>query len=255
MWVRIPLAPFLEFGGVMVFITGDTHGLLDVLKLSNPYFPARSSLTKKDYLIVAGDFGGLWDGSWRDEKTLDFFSSEPYTTLFVDGNHENFDLLKKYPVEEWNGGKIQRIREDIFHLMRGQVFNIEGHTYFTFGGGLSIDKLMRKEHISWWREEYASEDEKKEALENLEKHGNKVDFVITHTCPEIVKREGVSRCIPLKNAKCETEAFLDEIIKKLTYKSWFFGHYHADLYFEEYRMLCLYQEVVDPTAIVENEFV
>jgi hypothetical protein len=29
-----------------------------------------------------------------------------------------------YPIEEWNGGKIQRIRPSVIHLMRGQVFEL-----------------------------------------------------------------------------------------------------------------------------------
>ena len=140
-------------------------------------------MTKNDFVLITGDFGGIWDGSERDKQTLDFFSSQPFTTLFVDGNHENFDLLNSYPVEEWNGGKVHKIRDDIIHLMRGQVFTIEGHTYFTFGGGISIDKLQRTEHVTWWREEFASFREKEEGVENLKRHNNKVDFIVTHTCP------------------------------------------------------------------------
>ena len=31
------------------------------------------------------------------------------TFVFLDGNHENFDFLATFPVEQWNGGKIHRI--------------------------------------------------------------------------------------------------------------------------------------------------
>ena len=230
----------------MVYITGDTHGLYDVLKFENAYFPQKSQLTKNDYVIISGDFGGIWDGGERDQKTLDFFSQQPFTTLFVDGNHENFDLLKAFPVEEWNDGKIHRVRDDIIHLMRGQVFTIEGHTYFTFGGGVSIDKALRTEHVNWWREEFSSFAEKQEALENLKKHGNKVDYIITHTCPETVKKNELARSVSIKGVKCETEEFLDTILDTVTYKTWFCGHYHYDLYFEGPKLLFLYNEIVNP---------
>lgn len=233
----------------MLFITGDTHGLYDKLKFSDPYFPEKKNLTKNDYVLITGDFGGLWDGGERDEQTLNFFSQQPFTTLFVDGNHENFDLLNSYPVEEWNGGKIHRIRDDILHLMRGQVFTIEGHTYFTFGGGISVDKYRRTEHINWWREEYASESEKQEAIEVLERVGNRVDFIVTHACPESVKENDLARCISLIGVKCDTEKFLDEIKERTDYKAWFCGHYHTDLYFERHKMLFMYQETLNPLEL------
>ena len=70
-------------------------------------------------------------------SNLKKLSSLPFTIAFVDGCHENFDLLEQYPIEEWNGGKIHRISENIVHMMRGQVFYIQGKKIFTFGGGIS----------------------------------------------------------------------------------------------------------------------
>ena len=73
-------------------------------------------------------------------------SELPYTILFVDGNHENFDrLLSEFPIEDWNGGKVHKIRPNIIHLMRGHVFEIEGKRIFAMGGGYSVDKYMRRE--------------------------------------------------------------------------------------------------------------
>ena len=125
----------------MIFITGDTHGLNDTQKLEKNRTLA--SLTNTDYLLITGDFGGLWDGDWHDENVLKFYSDQLYTTIFADGNHENFDLLNSLPVEQWNGGKIHRITDKVIHLMRGQVFDIEDRSIFTFGGGASIDKAYR----------------------------------------------------------------------------------------------------------------
>ena len=112
----------------MICITGDTHGFNDTQKLIKNQKLA--SLTDSDYLLITGDFGGIWDGDWHDENILKFYADQPYTTLFVDGNHENFDLLNSYPVELWNGGKIHRITDKVIHLMRGQIFTIEGKTIF-----------------------------------------------------------------------------------------------------------------------------
>lgn len=103
----------------MIFITGDTHG--DWKNRFKPEcFPIGQSLNRSDYVIVCGDFG-YWHDTDIERNNLDWLESQPWTTLFVDGNHSNFDRLKKLPVAEWNGGTVHKIRPHIIHLMRGQV--------------------------------------------------------------------------------------------------------------------------------------
>ena len=91
-------------------------------------------MTKRDIVICAGDFGGVWFGDGRDEAALDWLESLPFTLAFVCGNHENYDALERYPVKDWHGGKVHRIRSHVLHLMRGQVFELEGYHFFTMGG-------------------------------------------------------------------------------------------------------------------------
>ena len=138
-----------------IFITGDTHGDIDFHKLNTENFPIEG-LTRDDYVIVCGDMGIVW-GSNSDRYMQKWWESKPWTTLFVDGNHENFHKLYEYPVEEWHGGKIHRIMPHVYHLMRGQIFNIDGHSFFTMGGAASHDKWARKLNVSWWEEELPSE--------------------------------------------------------------------------------------------------
>jgi len=99
--------------------------------------------TSDDYLIVCGDFGYIFRGKDYEISFLNDLENLDATILFIDGNHENFDLLYSYPVETWNSGKIHRIRKNVIHLMRGQVFSIDGYTFFTMGGGYSLDKYIR----------------------------------------------------------------------------------------------------------------
>ena len=120
----------------MVFITGDTHG--DWTRLKHPNL-RNYTLTSEDTIIVAGDFG-IWDASARQRKELNSLARCPYTILFCDGNHENFDMLENdFPIVDFKGGKAHQIRENIFHLMRGEVFSIEEKKYFAFGGARSHD--------------------------------------------------------------------------------------------------------------------
>ena len=73
----------------MIYITGDTHGGFQ--RFGMKYFPNQKTMCREDYAIIAGDFGGLWDDSPRETYWLDWLEERPFTTLFVDGNHENFD--------------------------------------------------------------------------------------------------------------------------------------------------------------------
>ena len=70
-----------------IYITGDTHG--DFHRFSADNFPEGKTLTKEDYVIICGDFGGIWDvekSSPQEKYWLDWLDNKPWTTLFCDGN-------------------------------------------------------------------------------------------------------------------------------------------------------------------------
>ena len=46
----------------MIYITGDTHIPIDIKKLNTKNFSEQKTLTKEDYVIICGDFGGVWNG-------------------------------------------------------------------------------------------------------------------------------------------------------------------------------------------------
>ena len=98
-----------------IFITGDTHG--DFTRFKKKIFYEQAELTKDDCVMIAGDFGGIWDGSAEERHWLDWLEAKPFTTLFVSGNHENFDMLAEFPIDKWHGGKVQRIRPSVLHLL------------------------------------------------------------------------------------------------------------------------------------------
>jgi predicted phosphodiesterase len=247
----------------MIYITGDTHG--EFSRLGSRHFKGK----KDDYLIICGDFGGVWDDSAEENYWLDWLAKKPFTVLFVTGNHENYDLINKYPIYEWNGGKVQYIRSNVIHLMRGQVFNIEGKTFFTMGGASSHDiedgilekddpelrkkikALNEKEafmyrinHISWWKEELPSDVEFVEGLRNLEKHNFSVDYVITHCAPTSIQRKIGEFYKPDRLTN-----YLEDIKKRCNFKTWFFGHYHDDHIIED-KFVLLYESGV-PIEILD----
>lgn len=225
----------------MIYITGDTHGLQDFDKL-NIFAGKHPELTKDDFVIIAGDFGGVWN-SKNLAADLKPYTDLPFTVLFVDGNHENFDLLETFPVEEWRGGKVRVIKPNIIHLTRGQVFEIEGKKFFTFGGATSIDKFMRREGISWWKRELPTFDELDEGIANLKRHGNKVDYIVTHSCSERALMYPRLRTAASLKLSCPESRMLSYIEDVAEYKHWYFGHFHIDAELGD-RYTALYQDVV-----------
>lgn len=228
----------------MIFITGDTHRMKDIKKLNTDSFPEQLLLTRDDYVIIAGDFGAIWSGDELDEEALNYHNNKKYTTLFIAGNHENYDLLNKYPVEEWHGGKIHRIRENVLHLMNGQIFTIEGKKFFVMGGATSVDKMLREVGVSWWPEEEPSDEEYIEASNNLIANSNTVDYIITHTCPEKVRKHAFQVYNDFIEYSSRVEQFLDIIIDNVDYKKWYAGHIHIDREFPDYKLRILYNSII-----------
>lgn len=207
----------------MIFITGDTHVPIDISKLNKKNFND-SNLTKDDYLIICGDVGLTWFGrDNEDEWWQKWLNEKNFTTLFIDGNHENHNKLDEMPVEIWNGGKVHKLKDSVYHLMRGQVFEIDGLKFFTMGGAESTDKEYRKENVSWWAREMPSDEEYQEALMNLDRYNWEVDYVITHASPDNIQYR---ICPWYKHNKLSN--FLFTIDKDLKFKHWYFGHYHDD---------------------------
>lgn len=248
----------------MIFVTGDCHSDFD--RFSKSIFPEQEEMTKEDYVIICGDFGGVWNKdkeSEREKWWMDWLEEKPFTTLFVDGNHENFDRLYSYPVEQWHGGKVHKIRPSVIHLMRGQVFTIDSKKIFTFGGASSHDisggilepeapdfKQKKKEldrgwkpyrinHVSWWAQELPSVEEMEEGRRNLAANGSEVDFIVSHCCAsstQVLLGGGLFRPDRLTD-------YFEGIRQKVKFKKWFFGHYHdnRNVNVEE---LLVYEQIV-----------
>lgn len=212
-----------------MYITGDLHGEIDIDKLSLKYWKDRYNCTE---LVILGDFGLIFnDPQVKTEKYwLDWLNNMPWTTLFIDGNHENFDLINKLPIITKYNGKVGVVSDKIYHLRRGEIYNINNNKIFCFGGAESIDKHWRILGKSWWNEEIPSISEQNYALDNLEKIQYNVDYVFTHTAPlNALKIYNININI-LSVITDSTTKFLQHIYDRLTFKKWFCGHLHADLF-------------------------
>ncbi len=211
----------------MLYVTGDLHG--DTLRWKEQLHPV---LQPGDSIFITGDLGLVFRANQREEQFLDWLGEQEYQLLFVDGNHENFAKLQEYPVEQWNGGRVRRLRHNVLQLLRGEVFCIEGKTFFTFGGGFSIDCAFRTPGISWWPQEMPTPQEYQNAWDNLQRADNRVDFILTHTAPSetvyylsTVRQFGIKSVVP---EELPLTTFLDQIQQSVRYGHWYFGHFHVD---------------------------
>ena len=233
-----------------VFVTGDCHA--DFNKFDSKHFKDGKTLTSDDVVIVCGDFGGIWAKSEREKYWLDWLARKKFTICFCDGNHENFDRLNsEFKVVDFHGGKAHKIRHNIYHLMRGEIFDFGDKKYFVFGGAKSHDiqdgildrndyatetefentvrlyywlgKMYRIRGISWWDAELPTQDELDYAESNLNKYDYKVDYVISHCCPS-----SISQLMIRHTDNDILTDWFESIKDKLEFSHWYFGHYHYD---------------------------
>lgn len=219
-----------------IFVCGDIHATLDINKLDQ--FMNRDDLKENDYIIICGDTGICGFSKEQENATREYLRKLPMTVLFVDGNHEDHPALNSYSIQEWNGGKVHIIEPGIIHLMRGQVFNINGIKIFAFGGAFSVDRAWRQLGFTWFEEELPSEEEYKEAWDNLEASDFKVDYIVTHTGPYEVIAELGYEC---HDEALEQVRFFQRIADNVEFEEWFFGHFHEDCDLENFH--CRIDEV------------
>lgn len=221
----------------MLYFTGDIHGDAERLKKD-----ALSMLKNGDTLIICGDFGFVWDNTKREQKMLRALSRRNYNVCFVDGTHENFDLLNSYPVTEWNGGKVHQIGKNVYHLMRGQLFTIEGKTIFTMGGGEDPELEMDENDDISLHKEIPTAQELLNGVAAMESCRYKVDYIVTHEPP--AKTRDFLLLSSNKSLRVTSlGAYFDELTQQAEYSKWFFGSMHIDRFISG-NQIALFRNIV-----------
>lgn len=251
----------------MIFITGDIHG--DPNRLNTHSFYEQKQFGKnkdENVVIIAGDFGLVWNAQKEsniEKFWLKWLEEKPFTTVFVDGNHDCFPRIHQYPVKEWNGGLVNEIRPHVLHLNRGEIYTIQGKKFFTFGGASShdisdgiidsadedwkeqtkeLDKqgkyMYRVKGLTWWEEELPTEEEMQHGLDNLKLVGNKVDYIITHS-----PSTSELYLMGLGYQPDRLTNYLEEVKNTVEYKKHFFGHMHVNRAVND-KDICVYEQIV-----------
>lgn len=225
----------------MIFVTGDTHASYDISKLSSKNFSLGRHLNKYDYVIVLGDFGLVWDNSSEEKYWIKWLTDKPWTTLFIDGNHENHYKIRALPGRSMFGSFVGKVNDSIFHLRRGFIYTIDDLKILTIGGAASVDKAHRIVDVTWFADELLSGKDINNALDNLAKHDHKVDYILTHTCTNSIFEQ--MHFGPWKSGD-PTMKELEAITNGVEYKHWYFGHFHDDMSIGP-RHTCVYNEIIE----------
>ena len=227
----------------MIRIRGDTHN--EIGQFTEAVMPGESLWTAEDILIIAGDFGFVFQGEDRfisERNNLNALAQNPYQILFVDGNHEGFPFLMAYPEDCRFGSPARRIRDNIFWLQRGYIYDIKGLSFFVMGGAHSMDKAFRMKYFEvcgeriWFEEELPSKEEYQRAITSLKQHNMEVDYIVTHTAPRSIIPRIIHAMPDVSDA--ELTGFLDWIYHEAQFKKWYFGHFHEDIEINEQMTAC-----------------
>ena len=153
-------------------------------------------------------------------------------------NSQNYDLLERYPIGEWNGAKIRRISGNLCHLCRGQVIALEDKRLFVMGGGESDEKEFRAVQAKWFPQEMPTPEEIESARQSLKQAGGKVDFVLSHICSDRLKV-----FLGLAGESHPLGQFFTELEKSLSFQKWFFASLHLDKPIPP-KHQCVYQQIL-----------
>lgn len=217
-----------------LFVTGDTHGGLDMSKLNSRHFKC-SDLTKDDILVIMGDAGFIWSDSAQEKFWQKFLSDKPWTTFCVLGNHENYDRIEELPTTTFGGEMCYKVNDSIYYAMSGKVYDLCGQKCLVVNGADSHDifvdgKRYRHPHTSWWEQEQITEEDVEVARINIAKCHGTVDYVFSHT-------GGTKICNFLGFSPTISDKRLDRILDEVIYKEHFCGHYHVDMLTPDGRIL------------------
>lgn len=209
-----------------LFVTGDTHGGLDMSKLNTRHFNC-DGLTKDDILVIMGDAGFVWCDGAQEKWWQNFLNKKPWTTFCVLGNHENYDAIEQLPTATFGGQECWQVSDSIYYAKTGLIYELCGKKCLVVNGADSTDvyidgKQYRKPHISWWEQERITEEQAHFAIENVKKAGGTVDFVFSHT-------GGIEVCKYLGYKAWPSDIQLQKVLNHTIYQQHFCGHYHKDM--------------------------
>jgi predicted phosphodiesterase len=177
-----------------------------------------------DVFIQLGDFGYTFDAEYL-QAVDGALATAGVPLLFVDGNHESFPTLHRYPVRDHG---LRRLTEHVWHLPRGFRWQWGDVRFVSLGGAYSVDRTWRIPGVSWWNDETVTPEQAARAIA-----GGPVDVLIAHDCPTGVVIPGIddtsspSPWPPVELVRAyEHRTLLRQVVDAVRPTTIWHGHYH-----------------------------
>ena len=245
-----------------ILLTGDFHGNalgeLQIITQDSLFHKYGQDLYGSiNYHIILGDGGFFWPNNIEDDKyNFQILSKRNFPILCVLGNHEPiYGKKRKKEVDIGIGAKVYKINDNPFiaYLKRGKVYTIDGIKFLVLGGALSIDKYRRIPDVTWWKNEYWSEQEKNDLFKLLETD-NSFDCVISHTGPRSINKELFKYHDTYYDKSFDEVPILnEEILNRIHFQQWWCGHWHEDEYLIDLDKKRKFQYLYRTTKILEKK--
>lgn len=229
-------------------VTGDTHGGVSTIsRVGNIARNMPECKPEETGIIILGDAGLNFYLNNTDKKYKKLLNSQGYHIYCVRGNHEERpeNIPGMILVEDINVDNFVWLEEaypNIRYFVDGNVYNINGKNALVIGGAYSVDKWYRlaragyskdeaetanPKKCGWFKSELLTADEMDEITEKVA--GKRFDFVLSHTCPLSWEPNDLFlNGIDQSQVDKSMELWMDELLNKIDWRIWLFGHYHAD---------------------------
>jgi len=206
-----------------LYFLGDIHA--DTVWLS---FTIGMDRIKDATIIQVGDFGvGFLNDEERAFTNLNNICALNNVMVYaIRGNHDNPSLFD-------SGNRYSNLK----FLKDYTVLKICDLNILLVGGSISIDRLHRKENITYWEDEVFSYDESK--LLKVLKSIKKVDIVVTHSAPTGVFPSDLDSLVhewiaidktlltDIVRDRNEHSKLMNHLIwRDLKPSFWYYGHFH-----------------------------
>lgn len=203
-----------------IAFAGDWHANADYADRAVLYAKDQGA----DVLVHLGDFGYAFTGEFLSTVTATLrYAGLPL--LFIDGNHEDHDLLDSAPI---GGDGLRQITNRMWHLPRGFRWTWAGTRYVALGGAHSVDRPWRTPGTSWWQQETITERQAQTVIDD-----GPADVLICHDCPTGVTIPGIDDRVtappfpPLELMRSHQHRQLLRRVVDAVRPRWVWhGHYH-----------------------------
>lgn len=203
------------------FVLGDAHGNDAFMS----YAIASAARNGCQVVLQLGDFG-YWEHTRSGRVYLDTVERVArecgVPVLFIDGNHENHDMLRAHSAfGDVGSDGVCWVRPHVGWLTRGVMWEWCGVRFGAVGGAASVDRVMRTPGWTWWAEEVLV------AADVARLLGHQVDVLLSHDAPSVANMVGRTTIPADDLRRCEmSRKVLDEVVNSCQPEIVMHGHWH-----------------------------